>query len=226
MTFFVQSPNRDKTIFSLVRGTLLKSTNGGSTWKRIVKGLDNKFLLYSLKISPQNKDVLFMSSRGDGIYKSQDQGNSWFKVNNGLETLSIDIISISSKSADIFAAGTEYGFYKTKDGGESWYKILDQSVKITAISSFSHREDYVVAGDDKGILYFSKSGGDVWKKYLDLTNGDAILDIEFSPNFSTDNTFFVATQKNGIFRTIDGGISFSRINQGLSDNSITSLAAS
>ena len=53
-----------------------------------------------------------------------------------------------------------------------------------------------------------------------------ILDLEFSPNFANDNTFFVATKNNGIFRTIDGGISFSKINRGLSDNSITSIAVS
>ena len=219
--------HHDKTIFAIVRGTLLKSTNEGSTWKRIVKGLDNKFQLYSLKFSPRNKDLLFMCSRGDGIYKSQDRGNSWFKVNNGLDTLSIDLISLSSKSADIvFAAGTEYGLYQTKNGGESWSKILDRNARITAISSFSKEKNYVIAGDERGRLYFSQSGGDAWDKEYELIEGDSILDLKFSPNFSTDYTFFVGTQKNGIFKTIDGGVSFSSINKGLGDNSITSLAVS
>ena len=219
---------RDRTIYSIVRGTFLKSNNGGNTWKRIVKGLDNKFELYSLKCAAKDKNVLFITSQGDGIYKSQDRGDSWFKVNKGLETLSIDLVSISAKSPDIvFAVGTQCGFYQTKNSGQSWSKILEQNIRITAISSFFEEEqakDCVVAGDSQGILYFSRTGGDSWEKHLELVNNDEILDIKFSPNYSRDNTFFVGTKSKGLFRTVDGGVSFSRIDRGLSDNSITSIA--
>ena len=218
---------QDQTIYSIVRGSFLKSNNGGHTWKRIVKGLDNKFELYALKGSAEDKNILFIASQGDGVYKSQDQGDSWFKVNNGLETLSIDLISISSKSPDIvFAAGTKCGLYQTKNGGESWSKILESNIRITAISSFfdsKEEKDYLVAGDSQGILYFSDSGGNGWDKNFELVNNDEILAIEFSPDYLTDNTFFVGTKSQGLFRTVDGGVSFSNINKGLLDKSITSI---
>ena len=218
---------QDRTIYSIVRGTFLKSTDAGNTWKRIVKGLDNRFELYSLESSAEDQNILFITSQGDGIYKSQDRGNSWFKVNNGLSTKSIDLVSISTKSPDIvFAAGTESGFFQTKNGGESWSPILEDNIRITAIASFFDREkgkDYVVAGDSRGRLYFSHTGGDSWEKYSDLVKNDEILSIRFSPNYLTDNTFFVGTKSQGIFKTVDGGVSFSEINQGLSDNSITSI---
>ena len=71
---------RDKTLFIIVRGNLLKSEDGGASWQRIVKGLDHKHRLYALDIYAKSKETLFLSSLGDGIYKSQDGGASCQKL--------------------------------------------------------------------------------------------------------------------------------------------------
>ena len=141
----------DQTLFIIVRGNLFKSINGGSSWKRIVQGLDNRSNLSSLAISPQTNQILYLSSTGDGIYKSVDGGFSWYKVNNGLESRDIDLISVATDSFDIaLAAGHANGLYKTKDGGESWYQVINSNHKITAIEFF-RGEKQVVAGDLSGI---------------------------------------------------------------------------
>lgn len=82
---------QDQTLFIIVRGNLLKSEDGGLSWKRSINGLDHKSRLYSLAIFSQFKKTLFLSSLGDGIYKSQDGGVSWRKANQGLEELDIDL---------------------------------------------------------------------------------------------------------------------------------------
>ena len=110
--------DQDQTLFIYSRsgskGYLLKSEDGGKNWK-IVKGLDKKYRLSSLDISYQSKKTLFLSSFGDGIFKSQDEGTSWIKVNQGLGTLNINLVSISPDSPDVvLAAGTEKGLYQTK----------------------------------------------------------------------------------------------------------------
>ncbi len=114
------SPNydQDQILFINLNGrALFKSEDGGKSWKRKVKGLDNQHKLSSLDISSQSKKILFLSSLGDGIYKSQDRGTSWFKVNQGLGTLKIDLVSISPDSSDVvLAAGTEKGLYRTHLG--------------------------------------------------------------------------------------------------------------
>jgi len=86
------SYDQDKTLLIIVRNNLLKSEDDGYSWKRIVRGLDNKHLLSSLVISSEHSNKFpFLSSDGDGVYKSQDNGYSWFKVNNGLGSLNIGI---------------------------------------------------------------------------------------------------------------------------------------
>ncbi len=223
------SPNysQNQTLLITVRGYLLKSKDGGKSWKRIVKGLDNKHWLSSLDISSQSSKNLFSSSPGDGIYKSQDQGASWFKVNQGLGSLNIDLVSISPNSSEVvLAAGTETGLYKTKNGGESWYQVLDGESRITAIAFSPEQKDQIVIGDNQGIVYESSDEGEGWKQLFSIPTSGAIRAIAVSPNSSADQTFFVGTEKGGIFKTIDGGTSFQEVNEGLSGKSILSLAMS
>ncbi|MDJ0633128.1 MAG: hypothetical protein QNJ34_08050 [Xenococcaceae cyanobacterium MO_188.B29] len=221
--------DQDQTLFihSPTEGGLLKSEDGGKSWKIIVKGLNNKYGLSSLDISSQFPKTLFLSSLGDGIYKSQDKGTSWSQVNQGLETLNINLVSISPDSSDVvLAAGTKQGLYKTKNGGKSWYPIIDGDSKITAIAFFPKQHDSIVIGDRQGILYKSNDEGESWNQVFTLPQSEPIRTIVISPNFPSDKTFFVGTEKGGIFKTVDGGISFQEVNEGLSDRAILSLAIS
>ena len=80
--------NNDRTLFIINVDKLLKSTDGGNSWKRSINDLDNKHLLSSIAISPnfEKDQTIFITSNGDGIYKSKDGGTSWQKVNKGLTT--------------------------------------------------------------------------------------------------------------------------------------------
>ena len=218
---------RDSTLYIIVRGNLLKSLNGGSSWQRIVNGLDNRYKLWSLSISPENKNVLFVSSLGDGIYKSEDEGNSWIKVNNGLKELSIDRLFISPYSADVvYATGIDRGLYITKNGGKSWKQVIDNNIKITALAFSPNNKDQIIAGDNRGNLYYWQNRDEVDPQVIKVTNNTVITDIVFSPNFSSDKTFFVSTEDKGIYKTVNNGRSFLAINRGLPDLSIKDIAIS
>jgi photosystem II stability/assembly factor-like uncharacterized protein len=218
--------DQDKTVFTISRLLLLKSTNDGQTWQRLVKGLDNKKRLTSLDISPQNKQILFLASR-DGIYKSQDGGISWSKSNKGLSILDINNIRVSPSSSDIvFATGLQLGLFRTLNGGETWSQVADPSLNVTAIAFLPDQTTTIMIGDHKGHLYRSDNNGETWKKVSSIADSGAIRTIAISPKFESDKTFFVGTERNGIFKTNDAGKSFSTVNSGLSDLSITSISLS
>ncbi|PSF38662.1 glycosyl hydrolase [Aphanothece hegewaldii CCALA 016] len=213
---------KDRTLFILVRGNLLKSVDGGLSWKRCLNGLDQKSHLYSLAISSQTKNKLFLSSLGDGIYQSLNGGVSWKKVNNGLSELDIDLIAISPNSDQIvFAAGQHQGLYKTQNSGKSWHQVREQ--KITAISYIPEQKQQIISGDQTGNLYLSNDGGEIWQLLHQIPDSGAISTIAISPHFSKDKTLLLGTEKGGIFKTIDGGKVFQKINEGIEDLSITSL---
>ena len=226
------SPNyeQDQSLLIIIRNNLLKSTNGGISWKKLVKGLDNKYSFSSIAIPSSGQlNEIFLSSNGDGIYKSQDQGNSWFKVNNKLGNLHIGLLGTSSDYAQdqvVFAAGIKKGLYKTKNGGKSWYQVIKGGNQITAINSFGDNKKHIVIGDNKGIVYLSTNGGEVWKKLFQIPNSGAITSVALSPQSFTDGTFFVGTEKSGVFKTVNNGISFIEVNNGISNKYITSLVIS
>lgn len=219
--------NQDQTLFIFARGNLFQSKDGGSTWQRIVKGLDNRGELSSLSISPTRKETLFLSALGDGIYKSQDEGKTWVKVNQGLDTLDISILEISPQSPDlVLATGKTKGLYQTKNGGALWTKVLDSNNPITTIGFAPDNKDMIMVGDKQGILYLSTNSGDTWQASPAIPNSGAIVSIALSPHFSSDRTILVGTETGGIFRSTDKGKSFATINNGLSDLKIRDIVIS
>jgi photosystem II stability/assembly factor-like uncharacterized protein len=217
--------HQDKTVFIIVRGNLLRSTNGGLTWKRIVNGLDNRGNLVSLAISSHSKQFLFLSSDRDGIYKSQNGGSSWLKVNSGLGSLSISLLAMSADNNQvIFAAGTKDRLYRTINGGQSWHQVRSDASRITAITTVPKK--HILIGNEQGVVNLSNDDGNSWSQSFQFSNSGAITAIAVSPNFAFDQTFFVGTRTGGIFRTTNGGNSFVAVSNGVSDKSIRSIVIS
>lgn len=228
-----QNYGRDRTLFIMVRGNLLKSQDGGKSWQRLEKGLDNPNSFYRtssyLTISQSSPNILYLAAPNDGIYTSKDVGKSWFKVNQGLDTLDIFSLSIAPGSPEfVLAAAREKGLYRTQNGGRNWEKIVNDDKKITAIAYLPDISGnfQIAIGDDRGGFYLSQDGGKSWTKQYQPTDSGRIRTIAVSPNFSSDKTVLIGTRKAGIFRSIDGGKSFQEVNQGIIDKSITSIAFS
>ncbi len=212
------------TLFIIVRGSLFKLTNGGDNWQRIVRGLDHKYALSSLSTSAQDGQTLFLSSSGDGVYKSQDGGDSWTKVNHGLKNRNIGLLCVYSHSSDIvLAVGNDTTLYLTHNGGESWQQCLNSNSTITAIAFSPNDHNQIIVGDNQGSLYFSEDGGTVWEQVLRLKNVGEITAIAVEPSFSENKRFFVGTEKGGIYEIVGNGISVSEINHGISDKFIRDI---
>lgn len=220
----------DRTAYALldgylpIWGNLFKSQDGGESWTRIEGGLDNRHELASVAVSTDSKEILYLSSLGDGIYKSTDEGTSWVKTNRGLNNLSIDLLAIAPDSPDVvLAAGQDAGLYLTEDGGDSWSSVIEES-KITAIA-FNSKNAEVVVGDAAGNLYSSRDRGENWRKLAALNVSGAISALAISPNHEIDRTIWVGTSK-GLWQTVDGGANFVRATDGIGEVEIMSLAVS
>ena len=217
--------NQDQTLFIIVRNRLFKSKNGGKSWVRLVKGLDNKGFLSALAISPETKNVLYVTSTGDGVYKSLDAGISWVKVNNNLDERELDLLVVSPGSTEfVLAAGKKGGLYKTVDGGENWHQTMSKDTKITTAQFLPGKEHSIVVGDDKGTLYSSEDLGKTWKEVFKSKFCGAITTIAVSPEFLKDHTYLLGTEKGGIFRTSDNGVSFKQLGGGEGEMTVRNIS--
>jgi len=107
---------------------------------------------------------------------------------------------------------------KTTDGGTTWTKCLDwsynQSRGVLAIECKPDNPDIILAGTTEG-LFRSEDKGNNWELVLDVLMAN---DIDINPD--NPDTIFVAcgnigTPGTGLYRSIDGGIGWERLSEGL-----------
>jgi photosystem II stability/assembly factor-like uncharacterized protein len=183
-------------------GGLFKTTNGGVKWTPLFER-QSSISIGDIALEPGNPDVIWLGagesavrnsvSFGDGVYKSTDGGKTWQHV--GLrDTEHISKILINPRNPDIvyvgaqghaFGPNEERGVFMTTDGGRTWTKTL----------------------------------------YLDADHGVADMDIDPSnPNIiyavmwkfrRTPWTHTSGDERGGLFRSIDGGRTWKKLEGGL-----------
>jgi photosystem II stability/assembly factor-like uncharacterized protein len=206
-------------------GAAFKSTDGGSNWNGINKGLTNSFVK-ALAIDPSTSSTLYAGTAG-GIFKSTNGGSSWSSLHPSINTESLAIDPITPST---LYAGTDEGVFKSINNGESWSAInvgLIDSSGFTRIV-FSLVIDPITpsilyAGTDQGVFKSTNRGGN-WDA---VNNG---LSGIFSPSVNAliidpiaSSTIYAGTS-NGIFKSTNGGSSWSAVNIGLTNTFILSLA--
>lgn len=212
----------DHTAYSVVREYIVKTTDGGDTWKRLVNGLDNKRHLSAVAVAQNDADRVYAATRGDGMYRSDDAGGSWRPVNDGLEPpLSFVHLYVSPENADLlYAVDNEGKVVRTTTGGESWASVDDSVEDVTAMAF--HGEVTFAGGD--GVLSRSDDQGESWEQ-TDVGSSH-VNAIAVSPDFDSDLTMFLGMDSEGVLESTDGGRTFSEAGSGISDERTMSLVVS
>ena len=119
------------TIVSGARqGGIYKSTDGGTTWRRLTSGLPNELVgKANIAVSPGDRNVVYvlMEARpGGGLYRSDDGGESFRLASDHPPLITrpfyYTTITVDPKNANVVWVGTE-GFYKSVDGGRTWQTV-------------------------------------------------------------------------------------------------------
>lgn len=109
-----------------------KSCDGGATWRQVLAGVNfsgNDEAQYggaSLVALPGNERELWTISRGDGLWRSLDAGDTWQRADHGeFSGLVGCCIQVSARFPDQFWVGCETGLFFSADHGASWKKVRD-----------------------------------------------------------------------------------------------------
>ena len=65
---------------------ILRSIDGGVTWTKLPRGLDNYSNFSAIRVSPNytNDRTVFAATLGGGFYRSTNRGNSWQSFSTGI----------------------------------------------------------------------------------------------------------------------------------------------
>lgn len=214
----------DRTVIAISRGLLVRSTDGGASWQRLVKGIDSRTQPHGVSYAGGSTTRVY-SVYLNAVYRSNDGGTSWTKVLTPAVG-DLRLLATSSASPDtVVVAGSSAGASITTDGGTTWRPLGATGARITAVGFKPGSQQVIFAGDAIGVLHVTGNTGASWRSYP-MPAGGAITAIAVSPRFSTDNIAMVGTSTGGIFRWDHAAKVATAVNTGLSDLQVTSLGHS
>ena len=191
-------PNAERGIY--------KTTNGGKDWENVLS-ISDKVGFADLELLPGNPNVVYAAawkaerkpwtiiSGGNkeegGIYKSNNGGKDWVKLEKGLPKDIIGKIDLAVSAVDsrilyaiIEAPGKEGGLYKSIDQGKSFEQVSDDKRLVNRPFYYINVEldptnpDIVYSNANP--LLKSVDGGKTWKR-MSVPHGDN-HDIWINPN--------------------------------------------
>ncbi len=206
----------DHTIFTATWDRFVKSTDGGETWKQIlVQKVPAAENLRQFVIGPSpeyaNDGTIYLGTTQGTVYESADRGDpgTWKTIANfGARVRSIAFSRDFSSDHTMFAS-TENGIRESTDAGSSWKQTGPSGIALLAISPSFAQDHTLFAGTEHG-LFVTRDGASSWTQVEGgLPAGGSIAAVAVSPAFANDHTMLVSVAGVGLFRSADGGRSFS-----------------
>ncbi|GAB4192550.1 MAG: hypothetical protein Tsb002_22320 [Wenzhouxiangellaceae bacterium] len=227
-------------------GGVWKSRDGGITFRPVFD--EHTQSIGAIRIDPNNSERVWVGtgetwvrnsvSIGDGIYRSDNGGETWQHL--GLEDSErIATIRISAYDSDtVFACVTgalwndhpQRGVFRTRDGGESWEKVLyindstgcadldldpnNPNIVYAGMWQFRRSPDFFQSGGPGSGLYRSTDGGASWQR---LSNGPpegelGRIAVAVAPSRTGTVYANVESDTTALYRSDDMGASWREMN--------------
>jgi photosystem II stability/assembly factor-like uncharacterized protein len=184
-------------------GTVMKTTDGGTTWSIVSTGTTEGFN----KICFTDSLNGWASCSTGKIFHSDDGGQSWHLQFDGEGELYIDALTFTNELCG-YAAGMTIHYaaivLMTRDGGWHWIKkIVDANGALSDICFTDDRHGWAVNG--RGRIYCTSDAGANWALQLDAGNTKNFYLIRFVDHF---RGWAFENYGSNMFLTTDGGLTW------------------
>lgn len=248
----IHPTNENVWYVTIGSGGVWKTENSGTTWTSLFDG-QNTYSIGCVTLDPQNLEVVWVGtgenvggrhiSYGDGIYKSEDGGQSW--KNMGLkesEHLSKIIVHPTNSNVlwvasqgPLWSKGGERGVYKSTDGGQTWKRTLGDAEWVGATDLLidprdpdvlyaatwqRHRTVAGYLGGGPGTaIYKSTDGGDTWDKLTKGLPSSNMGKIGLAISPQQPDVLYAAIEldrrNGGVYRSANRGASWTKMSDAI-----------
>lgn len=216
------------TMYTAAINGLFRSENGGNGWSYVETGDSYRNSPYCVRVDDDIPANIYMANVGYestavnslGFYISTDYGITWQFRSNALPHESFYNMRISyldSTNRRIFLATWNQIFY-SDDFGANWHLnpgILPNDIDINNLEVAPSDPNVLALADSRGYVFISRNRGASWDEATEipLNNPYGETDIAFDPNNS--EIIYVAFGYDALIKSINGGISWDRIENDL-----------
>jgi hypothetical protein len=220
-------PLNASTIYAAATDGLYRSTDTGATWNKILA----KTYVSDVVIDAKNNNEIVaavgnLENTDKGIYRSADGGTTWTKITSGLPSTfrgSIKFDNLSSvgnrdtilASIGVNESGSPNELYISTNFGTTWTaksKSTHSSYQFWYAHTVSINPFYPDSLTYAGVKMYAYHVASSGSSSIGSNVHSDIHDIKYDP--STRGTIYVACD-GGIYRSTNGGSSFTAINNGL-----------
>jgi photosystem II stability/assembly factor-like uncharacterized protein len=177
-------------------------------------------------------DPVFYAGTTAGCFRSQDRGQTWQPMNDGLTSPYIQALAASprfAKDRTLFAGTLGSGVMRSTNGGETWLPVEfwqgAPAVTAIALSSGYPEEGTILAGTQSDGVYRSTNGGRTWSSANFGLDDLSILALAVSPSFEEDETCFCLAG-DGLYRSTNGARAWRAVTRGIDSSAVQAVAVS
>ncbi|MEW6220281.1 MAG: DUF1566 domain-containing protein [Thermodesulfobacteriota bacterium] len=202
-------------------GALARTGDGGAHWT----DLSGQFPTVPFDSSPFVQDGagrLFIGSRGDGIYRSLDEGASWARAGTG-GPARVSALLVDGADRLYALSDDTGGVYRSLDHGATWALAAAGLPTKPEVGLPIFQDGEALAKDgsgrlyvglDNGTVYFSDDSAASWQPAAPLPFVDGPGEIRALAGGPASQVF-AAVEREGLFRSDDGGATWVSVHNGL-----------
>lgn len=179
----------------------------------------------AMAVDPSDASVIYAGSAGGGVWKSTTGGADWRQLDDLLPNLRIGAVAVNPYESRHILAGCGEGYvawqggaafgqgiYSSTDAGDSWQLLpstLEQKFWYVFDVKFNpHREGDILVSTWRGI-FRSTDDGASWQTSISTTSAPWSAMVEYSA--TQPGLVYASTEGDGIYRSINHGQSFQRL---------------
>lgn len=175
------------------RGTILKTTDSGSTWIKKTSGTSNALF----GVAYFNANTFIITGYNGTFLRSTNLGETWSSINIGITNFFPFVKYIGVNSG--IAVGSSGKILKTTDNGLTWNSIPSGVSSNLYCADFIDSNNGIIAGENGTILKTSDGGNSWIGLYSGITNHFRFVRM-------INQSIIIATGEGGtILRSSNGG---------------------
>ena len=181
--------------------SVLVSEDGGHSWTRLNGTPLDGLTVTEIIVHPENPNTAWVSTMGGGIFRTEDRGQSWLAVNQGLGAMEVmELAGDPTNPAILYAAANHRGVFKSEDGGGTWRQVsagMDSNEPVYALIVDPRRSNVIYAGSYRSGVFMSEDGGAHWRSINNGLRTRAVTALSISAD---GETLYAGTTGEGVFR--------------------------